>query len=103
MAPPITTATKIQSVKEIATSIPIPTHNNSTKNDCLNLITQTLQQTMQALATLVQQISYINISEPTPELPTNSKNKNKSAANVNKSKVRKAILALLDEYIDEDD
>ncbi|GFU58216.1 hypothetical protein TNCV_697261 [Trichonephila clavipes] len=101
MAPHTTTATENQIVKETATSIPTPVHNNNNKNDCLNLITQTLQQTIQALITLVQQISCINISEPTPPPPAN--NKNKSATNISKSKVKKAILALLDDYVDDED
>ncbi|GFY55521.1 hypothetical protein TNIN_196361 [Trichonephila inaurata madagascariensis] len=96
-----TTATTQTTAQEIIT--PIPTQlpcNNSNKTECLNLITQTLQLTILALTQLVQQISYINISDPTPPPTAISKNK---SSNISKSKIKKAILALFNDYIDEED
>ncbi|GFW61176.1 hypothetical protein TNCV_434001 [Trichonephila clavipes] len=101
LAPHDTTATENPNVQEITTSIPITPHNNNNKNESLNLITQMLQQTILALTQLVQQISYMNISEPTP--PPVNKNKNKTEANVSKSNIKKAILELCTDYLDDDE
>ncbi|GFY74220.1 hypothetical protein TNIN_200171 [Trichonephila inaurata madagascariensis] len=95
------TATTRPTAQEINT--PIPTHlpSNSNKNECLNLITQILQQTVQALSQLVQRISYINIAVPTPPPTITSKSK---STNISKSKIKKkAILALFNDYLDDED
>ncbi|GFW64218.1 hypothetical protein TNCV_709231 [Trichonephila clavipes] len=75
---------------------PIPTQplENNNKNECFNLTTQTLQQTIQALSLLVQQISTINLSDPTsPPIPTKK----------NKATKKKELIALFESYLDEDD
>ncbi|GFV87406.1 RNase H domain-containing protein [Trichonephila clavipes] len=68
MAPHVTPipATTQPTAQEIITPIPTQLLRNINKNECFNLITQTLQQTIQALSLLVEQISYLNISD----LPT---------------------------------
>ncbi|GFS52784.1 hypothetical protein TNIN_420061 [Trichonephila inaurata madagascariensis] len=57
------------------TITPIPSHapSNTNKNECLNLISQTLQQTIKALSQLAQQINYINIADPTSPPTVTSK------------------------------
>ncbi|GFX86460.1 hypothetical protein TNCV_3727291 [Trichonephila clavipes] len=59
-------ATIQPTTQAIITPIPIQQQGNNTKNECSNLITQTLQQTIQALFVLVQKISIINFSEIPP-------------------------------------
>ncbi|GFW63457.1 PRE_C2HC domain-containing protein [Trichonephila clavipes] len=57
MAPLATTPIDTQTSKEILTPIILPTQSSDTQSDCLSLITQTLQQTIHALSTLVQHIT----------------------------------------------
>ncbi|GFU14151.1 PRE_C2HC domain-containing protein, partial [Trichonephila clavipes] len=74
-----------------ANKIQIPQIKTS-KNDCMNLISQTLGQTIQALSTVVEQINNINQFKNTQKPTTNSKNKK-----------LKEIYALLGAYMDDDD
>ncbi|GFS97153.1 hypothetical protein TNCV_1921011 [Trichonephila clavipes] len=96
MAPPATTATDNQTLKEIPTPLLLPTQSANTQNDCLNLITQTLQQTIHALSTLVQHISYLTTPQPAP--PTPSHNKNTITTSLTKSEIVKQINELLNQY-----
>ncbi|GFW10441.1 hypothetical protein TNCV_892361 [Trichonephila clavipes] len=66
-------------------NVPIPATTRSGR--------RTLQQTIQALSTLVQQISLMNFSDPT--LLPNTAGKNK----IKKSKIK----AILESLLDEDD
>ncbi|GFX03203.1 hypothetical protein TNCV_1700871 [Trichonephila clavipes] len=63
------TATSQPTIQAIITSIHNQQQGNNTKNGCLNLITQTLQQTIEAFSSLVQQINLMNISEREREIP----------------------------------
>ncbi|GFX21466.1 hypothetical protein TNCV_1398801 [Trichonephila clavipes] len=74
-----------------ANKIQIPQIKTS-KNDCMNLISQTLVQTIQAISTVVQQINNINQIKNTKK-PTNNSN----------NKKLKEIYALLGAYMDDDD
>ncbi|GFU75090.1 PRE_C2HC domain-containing protein [Trichonephila clavipes] len=69
MAPLVTAPIDTPTIKEIPTPTIVPTQIPNTQTDCLNLITQTLQQTMHALTTLVQHISLI--TSPHRQLPYN--------------------------------
>ncbi|GFV41221.1 uncharacterized protein TNCV_2979751 [Trichonephila clavipes] len=75
-APPDTNTANISqhSALEITPPAHIPTPSSNGYNECLNLITQTLQNTIQALTQLVQQINYLNVQNPTPPPTTNKKN-----------------------------
>ncbi|GFU78952.1 nucleic-acid-binding protein from transposon X-element [Trichonephila clavipes] len=98
MAPPATTATDNQTLKEIPTPLLLPTQSANTQNDCLNLITQTLQQTIHALSTLVQHISYLTTPQPDPVPPTPYNNKNTITTSLTKSEIVKQINELLNQY-----
>ncbi|GFT10039.1 hypothetical protein TNCV_1114911 [Trichonephila clavipes] len=98
MAPPTTTATDNQTVKVIPTPLPLPTQSANTQNDCLNLITQTLQQTIHALSTLVQHISYLTTPQPAPVPPTLSHNKNTLTTTLSKAEIVRQINELLNQY-----
>ncbi|GFV61800.1 nucleic-acid-binding protein from transposon X-element [Trichonephila clavipes] len=98
MIPPATTATDNQTVKEIPTPLPLPTQSSNTQNDCLNLITQTLQQTIHALSTLVQHISYLTTPQPAPVPPTLSHNRNTLTTTLSKAEIVRQINELLNQY-----
>ncbi|GFX75380.1 hypothetical protein TNCV_1723941 [Trichonephila clavipes] len=66
---------------------------NNAKNECMNLITQTLSQTIQALSLLVQQINSIDFSSNTPQPSSTNKNKTQR-----KKEIRALVEALLDDY-----
>ncbi|GFX93243.1 PRE_C2HC domain-containing protein [Trichonephila clavipes] len=98
MAPPATTATNIQTLKEIPTPLLLPTQDANTQNDCLNLITQTLQQTIHAVSTLVQHISYLTTPQPDPVPPSLCHNKNTITTSLTKSEIVKQINELHNQY-----
>ncbi|GFX04871.1 PRE_C2HC domain-containing protein [Trichonephila clavipes] len=75
MAPLVTTPIDTQTPKEIPTPIILPTQSSNTQTDYLSLITQTLQQTIHALSTLVQHISQLTSPQPAPIPPTPCNNK----------------------------
>ncbi|GFV28591.1 hypothetical protein TNCV_3985421 [Trichonephila clavipes] len=64
---PITNQSETQAIRM---QIPSQPQAINTNNDCMSLITQTLNQTIQALSVLVQQISTINLTQNNPK-PTN--------------------------------
>ncbi|GFX21647.1 nucleic-acid-binding protein from transposon X-element [Trichonephila clavipes] len=98
MAPPATNATDNQTIKEIPTPLILPTQNANTQNDCLNLITQTLQQTIHALSTLVQHISHLTTPQPDSVPPTPCNNKNTITTSLTKSQIVQQINELLNQY-----
>ncbi|GFW56058.1 hypothetical protein TNCV_374641 [Trichonephila clavipes] len=98
MTPPATTATDNQTLKEIPTPLLLPTQSANTQNDCLNLITQTLQQTIHALSTLVQHMSYLTTLQPDSVPPTPCHNKNTITTSLTKSEIVKQINELLNQY-----
>ncbi|GFY22990.1 nucleic-acid-binding protein from transposon X-element [Trichonephila clavipes] len=57
---PITNQTQTQAIRMQIPPQPLPINTN---NDCMSLITQTLNQTIQELSVLVQQISTINLTQ----------------------------------------
>ncbi|GFX12372.1 hypothetical protein TNCV_64181 [Trichonephila clavipes] len=77
MAPPDTNTANISQHTAIELTPPahIPTPSSNGYNECLNLITQTLQNTIQALTQLVQQINYLNVQNLTPPPAINKKNR----------------------------
>ncbi|GFU77180.1 transposable element Tcb2 transposase [Trichonephila clavipes] len=70
-----TTATDKTIAQVITIPVPTPAPSNCSKNGCFNLITKTLQQTIQSLSQLVRHISYLNIADPTPPPTANNKTK----------------------------
>ncbi|GFU39894.1 PRE_C2HC domain-containing protein [Trichonephila clavipes] len=70
MAPLVTAPIDTPTIKEIPTPTIVPTQIPNTQTDCLNLITQTLQQTIHALTTLVQHISLITSPQTVTVQPT---------------------------------
>ncbi|GFX26155.1 hypothetical protein TNCV_2959611 [Trichonephila clavipes] len=96
MAPPATTATDNQTVKEIPTLLFLPTQ--SAKRLFKPNNTQMLQQTIHALSTLVQHISYLTTPQPALVLPTLSHNKNTLTTTLSKSEILKQINELLNQY-----
>ncbi|GFT73432.1 hypothetical protein TNCV_4020822 [Trichonephila clavipes] len=79
---------------EITPPAHIPTLSNNSYNECLNLITQTIQHTIQALTQLVQQINYLNVQNP----PPTTYRKNESNTKLTNSKIKKALIELLESY-----
>ncbi|GFX77403.1 hypothetical protein TNCV_2956011 [Trichonephila clavipes] len=86
---------------ELTSPAHIPTPSYNGYNECLNLITQTLQNTIQALTQLVQQINYLNVQNPTPP-PTINK-KNESNTKLTNSNIKKALKELLNYYEDDEE
>ncbi|GFV85347.1 hypothetical protein TNCV_929761 [Trichonephila clavipes] len=68
MAPLVTASIDTPTIKEIPT--PLSYQLTNTQTDCLNLITQTLQQTINALTTLVQHISLLTSPQTVTAQPT---------------------------------
>ncbi|GFU74068.1 hypothetical protein TNCV_1641921 [Trichonephila clavipes] len=98
MAPPATTPTDIQTIKETPTPLILPTQSPNSQNDCLNLITQTLQQTIHALSTLVQHISQLTSPQPASIPPTPCHNKNTLKTSLTKSQIVSQINELLSQF-----
>ncbi|GFU65190.1 nucleic-acid-binding protein from transposon X-element [Trichonephila clavipes] len=98
MAPLATTPIDTQTPKEIPTPLILPTQSSNTQNDSLNLINQTLQQTIHALSTLVQHISQLNSPQPAPIPPTPCNNKNTLKTSLTKSQIVTQINELLNQY-----
>ncbi|GFU82431.1 nucleic-acid-binding protein from transposon X-element [Trichonephila clavipes] len=69
---PATTLTQAQTAQRQIHPQPQPINTN---NDCLNLITQTLNQTIQALSLLVQQIGVMTTAQNTPNPATIKKSR----------------------------
>ncbi|GFU49353.1 nucleic-acid-binding protein from transposon X-element [Trichonephila clavipes] len=88
MAPLVTAPIDTQTPKEIPTILPIQIPN--TQTDCLSLITQTLQQTIHALSTLVQHISQLT-PQSAPIQPTSCPNKNTSKTSLTKSQINNLL------------
>ncbi|GFW04042.1 hypothetical protein TNCV_2051581 [Trichonephila clavipes] len=84
MAPQIGTIPAITQPMNQDIITPILSHqqNSNTRNECFNLISHTLLQTIQALFTLVQKISLMNFSDATPPPIIAGKNK------IKKSKIK---------------
>ncbi|GFT90407.1 PRE_C2HC domain-containing protein [Trichonephila clavipes] len=85
MAPLVTAPIDTPTIKEIPTPTIVPTQIPNTQTDCLNLITQTLQQTIHALTTLVQHISLITSPQTVTVQPTPGPNKNTFKSTLTKS------------------
>ncbi|GFW03152.1 PRE_C2HC domain-containing protein [Trichonephila clavipes] len=98
MAPPATTPIDNQTIKETHTPLILPTQSPNTQNDSLSLITQTLQQTIHALSTLVQHISQLTSSQPASIPPTPCHNKNTLKTSLTKSQIVTQINELLSQY-----
>ncbi|GFT19285.1 hypothetical protein TNCV_303861 [Trichonephila clavipes] len=98
MAPLVTAPIDTPTSKEIPTPTIVPTQIPNTQTDCLNLITQTLQQTIQALSTLVQHISQLTSPQSASVQPTPGPNKSTSKAPLTKSQIIAQINNLLNHY-----
>ncbi|GFX38288.1 nucleic-acid-binding protein from transposon X-element [Trichonephila clavipes] len=98
MAPLVTAPIGTQTIKEIPTPTIVPTQIPNTQTDCLNLITQTLQQTIHALATLVQNISLMTSPQTVTAQPTPGPAKTTSKSPLTKSQIIAQINNLLNHY-----
>ncbi|GFX31348.1 PRE_C2HC domain-containing protein [Trichonephila clavipes] len=98
MAPLVTAPIDTPTIKEIPTPTIVPTQIPNTQTDCLNLITQTLQQTIHALTTLVQHISLITSPQTVTVQPTPGPNKNTLKSTLTKSQIIAQINNLLNHY-----
>ncbi|GFY21174.1 PRE_C2HC domain-containing protein [Trichonephila clavipes] len=98
MAPLVTAPIDTPTIKEISTPTIVPTQIPNTQTDCLNLITQTLQQTIHALTTLVQHISLITSPQTVTVQPTPGPNKNTLKSTLTKSQIIAQINNLLNHY-----
>ncbi|GFW56121.1 hypothetical protein TNCV_3852891 [Trichonephila clavipes] len=98
MAPLVTAPIGTQTIKEIPTPTIVPTQIPNTQTDCLNLITQTLQKTIQALATLVQNISLMTSPQTVTAQPTPGPAKTTSKSPLTKSQIIAQINNLLNHY-----
>ncbi|GFX16339.1 retrotransposable element Tf2 protein type 3 [Trichonephila clavipes] len=98
LAPLATTPIDTQTSKEIPTPIILPTQSSNTQTDCLSLITQTLQQTIHALSTLVQHISQITSPQPASIPPTPCHNIITSKTSLTKTQIVSQINNLLNQY-----
>ncbi|GFX35728.1 hypothetical protein TNCV_745211 [Trichonephila clavipes] len=98
MAPLATTPIDTQTPKEIPTPLILNTQSSNTQNDSLNLINQTLQQTIHALSTLVQHISQLTSTQPAPTPPIPCNNKNTLKTSLTKSQIVTQINELLSQY-----
>ncbi|GFX72544.1 nucleic-acid-binding protein from transposon X-element [Trichonephila clavipes] len=94
MAPLVTAPIDTPTIKEIPTTTQIP----NTQTDCLNLITQTLQQTIHALTTLVQNISLMTSPQTVTAQPTPGPAKTTSKSPLTKSQIIAQINNLLNHY-----
>ncbi|GFW56122.1 nucleic-acid-binding protein from transposon X-element [Trichonephila clavipes] len=98
MAPLVTAPIGTPTIKEIPTPTIVPTQIPNTQTDCLNLITQTLQQTIHALATLVQNISLMTSPQTVTAQPTPGPAKTTSKSPLTKSQIIAQINNLLNHY-----
>ncbi|GFU19814.1 PRE_C2HC domain-containing protein [Trichonephila clavipes] len=98
MAPLVTAPIDTPTIKEIPTPTFVPTQIPNTQTDCLNLITQTLQQTIHALTTLVQHISLITSPQTVTAQPTPGPTKITSKSPLTKSQIIAQINNLLNHY-----
>ncbi|GFT89411.1 nucleic-acid-binding protein from transposon X-element [Trichonephila clavipes] len=98
MAPLVTAPIDTPTIKEIPTPTIVPTQIPNTQTDCLNLITQTLQQTIHALTTLVQNISLITSPQTVTAQPTPCPAKITSKSPLTKSQILAQINNLLNHY-----
>ncbi|GFT55601.1 nucleic-acid-binding protein from transposon X-element [Trichonephila clavipes] len=98
MAPLVTAPIGIQTIKEIPTPTIVSSQIPNTQTDCLNLITQTLQQTIHALATLVQNISLMASPQTVTAQPTPGPAKTTSKSSLTKSQIIAQINTLLNHY-----
>ncbi|GFU99383.1 nucleic-acid-binding protein from transposon X-element [Trichonephila clavipes] len=98
MAPLVTAPIGTQTIKEIPTPTIVSSQIPNTQNDCLNLITQTLQQTIHALATLVQNISLMASPQTVTAQPAPGPDKTTSKSSLTKSQIIAQINTLLNHY-----
>ncbi|GFV74229.1 hypothetical protein TNCV_2312271 [Trichonephila clavipes] len=98
MAPLVTAPIDTPNTKEIPTLTIVPTQIPNTQTDCLNLITQTLQQTIHALSTLVQHISIMTSPQTVSVQPTPGPSKSASKTTLTKSQIIAQINNLLNHY-----
>ncbi|GFT60415.1 nucleic-acid-binding protein from transposon X-element [Trichonephila clavipes] len=91
MAPLVTAPIDTPTTKEIPTPTIVPTQIPNTQTDCLNLITQTLHQTIHALSTLVQHISLITSPQTVSVQPTPGPNKSTSKTTLTKSQINNLL------------
>ncbi|GFV02204.1 nucleic-acid-binding protein from transposon X-element [Trichonephila clavipes] len=98
MAPLVTAPIDTPTSKEIPTLTTVPTQIPNTQTDCLNLITQTLQQTIHALSTLVQHISQLTSPQSVSVQSTPGPNKSTSKTPLTKSQIIAQINNLLNHY-----
>ncbi|GFT39623.1 nucleic-acid-binding protein from transposon X-element [Trichonephila clavipes] len=98
MAPLVTAPIDTTTSKEIPTPAIVPTQISNTQTDCLSLITQTLQQTIHALSTLVQHISLLTSPQTASVQPTPGHNKSTSKTTLTKSQIIAQINNLLNHY-----
>ncbi|GFW02025.1 hypothetical protein TNCV_1149051 [Trichonephila clavipes] len=98
MAPLVTAPIGTQTIKEIPTPTIVSSQIPNTQTDCLNLITQTLQQTIHALATLVQNISLMTSQQTVTAQPTPGPTKTTSKSPLTKSQIIAQINNLLNHY-----
>ncbi|GFV58221.1 hypothetical protein TNCV_1288661 [Trichonephila clavipes] len=98
MAPLVTAPIHTQTTKEIPTPTIVTTQIPNTQTDCLTLITQTLQQTIHALSTLVENISLMTSPQTVSTQPTPGPNKSTSKTTLTKSQIIAQINTLLNHY-----
>ncbi|GFU93323.1 nucleic-acid-binding protein from transposon X-element [Trichonephila clavipes] len=98
MAPLVTAPIDTPTTKEIPTPTIVPTQIPNTQTDCLNLITQTLQQTIHALSTLVEHISIMTSPQTVSVQPTPGPSKSTSKTTLTKSQIIAQINNLLNHY-----
>ncbi|GFU31651.1 nucleic-acid-binding protein from transposon X-element [Trichonephila clavipes] len=98
MAPLVTAPIDTPTIKKIPTPTIVSTQIPNTQTDCLNLITQTLQQTIHALATLVQNISLMTSPQTVTAQPTPGPAKTASKSPLTKSQIIAQINTLLNHY-----
>ncbi|GFW14324.1 nucleic-acid-binding protein from transposon X-element [Trichonephila clavipes] len=85
---PATNQAQTQAVRRQILPQPQPINLN---NDCMGLITQTLNQTIQALSVLVQQISTMNLTQNAP---------NPAAIKKKQRRIKKEMYALVEAQLD---
>ncbi|GFS93473.1 nucleic-acid-binding protein from transposon X-element [Trichonephila clavipes] len=98
MAPLVTATIDTLTTKEIPTPTIVTTQIPNTQTDCLNLITQTLQQTIHALSTLVEHISIMTSPQTVSIQPTPGPNNSTSKTTLTKSQIIAQINNLLNHY-----
>ncbi|GFV53985.1 nucleic-acid-binding protein from transposon X-element [Trichonephila clavipes] len=98
MAPLATAPIHTQTTKEIPTPTILTTQIPNTQNDCITLITQTLQQTIRALSTLVENISLMTSPQTVSTQPTPGPNMSTSKTALTKTQIIAQINTLLNHY-----